>query len=119
MKRLYNYIFFILLFSCKTLFAQFPEKDRTEVIDGFIPLSRESGSITSKMNNFAHLKDGHIVDVPIKYCFINCFGEIYIWISQYPVNIKSSGFYRYEGKSYKISKYVPTFNIDTYDNFSP
>lgn len=115
MKRLYSYISFILLFSCQSLFAQFPEKDRTEVIDGFILLRNSyTGS-----NYGGNMKFGHLIDVPIKYCFINCFGEIYLWISQYPRKIKSSGYYKYEGTSYEISEYVPSFNIDTYDNFSP
>jgi tetratricopeptide (TPR) repeat protein len=121
MKRLYNFLLFIFLFSCQSLFAQFPEKDRTEVKDGFILLRNNhlNHYYGNRFGSTGNMEFGHIIDVPIKYCFINCFGEIYLWISQYPRKIKSSGYYEYEGKSYKISEYVPSFNIDTYDNFSP
>lgn len=116
MKLLYSYLFFILLFSCQSLFAQFPEKDRTKIEDYLLSLSSAD---QRNENGNTQLQDGHIIDLPLKYCFINCFGEIYLWISHYPKDIKSKGYYRYNGKSYEISKYLPSYDIKTYDKYSP
>ena len=107
MKRLYSCLLFIFLFSCQSLFAQFPEKDRTAVMEINVDIIPAGN------------KNGFILTVPMRYCIIDCFGEIYLWIAQIPKGIKSNGYYRYEGQDREIRKFVPGFDKDTYDKFSP
>ncbi|HNB82511.1 MAG TPA: hypothetical protein PLP14_10455, partial [Chitinophagaceae bacterium] len=71
--------------------SSFPKKDRSDVWTYYMKFN-------PKGNGF-HL------NIPIRYCFINCFGEMYLWVTLVTKEVEYDGFYQYNGENYLISEY--------------
>lgn len=71
--------------------SSFPKKDRSDVWTYYMKY-KPSGN-------------GYHLNIPIRYCFINCFGEMYLWVTLVTKEVEYNGFYRYNGEDYLISEY--------------